>query len=157
MVSWGAVLSVLIILMVPLSLGVAWLTHVYRASRRSESAGDGGVAAATPTGQSRFKQASDPVRLTAFTAGCFAVSLTIGGLGVAASTLFSHRVDVEVPLANYWPETPEGVSVGPGEATFTDPSISSAHMTIAGLSVNARLFLAAGSLCNAAVYVALHR
>lgn len=30
MVSWGAVLSVLIILMVPLSLGVAWLTHVYR-------------------------------------------------------------------------------------------------------------------------------
>lgn len=83
-----------------------------------------------------------------YVAGC-----TLGGLAQAATTLWDTNVTVDLPVEQFWPMVPETVKIQTPLASVVDGGFTQATVSVAGLDVYARLWLAGAVLLQAAMAV----
>ncbi|MHA7175343.1 hypothetical protein ACX80D_01680 [Arthrobacter sp. Sr24] len=92
-------------------------------------------------------------KITRIVALLYVAGCTLGGLLQAATTLWGPNVTVDLPVEQFWPVLPENADIQTPLASVVDGGFTQATVSVDGLDIFARLWLAGAVLLEAAMAV----
>lgn len=96
------------------------------------------------------------LRITQIGAALYAAITAIGTIVTVAGVFVSDVVQVNMPVATFWPKLLPSVHITEGPtARVTGGGFESAQVTVAGLGMDTKLWLASGHLVHGLTYVVL--
>lgn len=118
------------------------------------------ITAVVLYGRSRQSGGSEGGDMTAvrFTRVIALIWVVLGGLGFIGSMLViltSHQIEVTLPVVPFWPALPSGAEISGTTATVVSGGFDQATVHVTGLDMPARLWMAAGTALQGALFITI--